>query len=229
MIGTIVNTAAIVTGSLIGSLFKKFLNDKTKEALLISVGLCSMAIGINIFSSSVSKSEIPVLFIIAIAIGTVFGTIFDIEGKFKKLTSKIGDEACLKGLQTAILLFCIGTLSILGPVQSALFHNNIFLFTNATLDFITSIILSCAFGIGIIWSALVLFLWQGSIYFLSLYAKNFISDSLFVELSIIGGILILSTSLSVLKIKDIKTMNLLPSLVVAPVIFLIVSFLKSLF
>lgn len=229
MTGTIINTLAIVFGSLIGSITKKGIKEKYQNSLFNSVGLCAACLGISMFVGSLSGSKYPVLFILAAALGTLIGTFFDLDGKFNKLTSKAGDESFSKGLSTAILLFCIGTLSVLGPVQSALYGDNTLLFTNAALDFVSSIILSCAYGIGIMWSALVLFLWQGSIYVLSLLAGNYVSAAFFNELSIVGGLLILSSGLNILKIKDLKTMNMLPSLFVVPVIWVLIHFAGKIF
>lgn len=226
MIGTIANTIGIITGTLIGSITKKGLKKEFETALFNSIGLCAACLGISTFCLSAPNSKYPVLFIICLAMGTLIGTAFDLDGKFNKLTSKIGGDDFAKGFSTAILLFCIGTLSILGPVQSALYGNNAFLYTNAALDFVTSIILSCAYGIGIMWSAAVLFLWQGSIYAVSLFLGEYISQSFFNELSIVGGILILSSGLSILKIKDLKTMNMLPSLVIVPILWLIINLIK---
>lgn len=229
MIGTIVNTLSIAAGVCIGSITKKGIKKEYEEALFNSIGLCAACLGISTFCSSITKSIYPVLFIICLALGTLIGTILNLDEKFNKLTSKIGGEGLVKGLQTAILLFCVGTLSILGPVQSALYGNNTFLFTNATLDFVTSIILSCAYGFGIIYSAIVLFVWQGLIYSASLYLGQYISTNFFNEISIVGSILILSSGLAILKIKDTKTMNMLPSLFVVPILWLIIHFVKLLF
>ena len=226
MIGTIANTIAIIIGSTIGGFTKKGLQEKYQTALFNAIGLCAFCLGISMFTNNLPNSKYPILFIIAMAIGTLIGTYFDLDGKFNRLTTKVGGESFAKGLSTAILLFCIGTLSILGPVQSALYGNNTLLYTNATLDFVTSIILSCAYGIGIMWSGLVLFLWQGSIFALSLFIGKYISTAFFCELSIVGGLLILSSGLSILKIKDLKTMNMLPALFVIPVIWLILHFIK---
>lgn len=226
MIGTITNTIAIIAGSIIGGITKKGLSEKYQTALFNSIGLCASCLGICMFTNNLSNSKYPVLFIIAMALGTLIGTYFDLDNRFNRITSKVGGESFAKGLSTAILLFCIGTLSILGPVQSALYGNNTLLYTNATLDFVSSIILSCAYGIGIMWSGLVLFLWQGAIYLLSLFLGNHISTAFFCELSVVGGLLILSSGLSILKIKDLKTMNMIPSLIVVPIIWILIHLIK---
>ena len=123
---------------------------------------------------------------------------------------------------TGSLIFCIGTLSILGPVQSALYQDNTFLFTNATLDLVTSMVLASTYGVGMCLAAGILFLWQGSIYGLTLLLGNFITDTMMTELSIVGGFLIAMTGLAILQIKDCKTLNFLPALLV-PVIWCIVA------
>ena len=158
------------------------------------------------------------LFIVSLALGSVLGTSLDIDQKFQNLVARRGSEGLGQGLSTAILLFCIGTLSILGPIQSAIYGDETFLFTNGTLDLVTSMVLASTYGIGIAVSAIVLFLWQGGIYLGAGFLADFISDPFMVELSIVGGFLIAASGVSILKIKDFKTMNLLPALLV-PVLF----------
>ncbi|MDD5806766.1 MAG: DUF554 domain-containing protein [Eggerthellales bacterium] len=119
-----------------------------------------------------------------------------------------------EGLVTGCLLFCIGTLSILGPVQSALYADHTFLFTNAMLDLVTSAVLASTYGVGMCLAAGVLFAWQGSIYGLTLLLGDFISATMMTELSIVGGCLILMSGLSILQIKSFKTLDFLPALIV---------------
>ena len=157
MLGTIVNVSAILTGSVIGSFLTKGVNERYKTALFDGLGLATVGLGGNAFVSNMPKTTYPVLFIASIAIGTVIGTWLDIDGRFHKLlASAKGGSKLAEGLSTAILLFCIGTLSILGPIESRLNGNNTYLFTNATLDFVSSIILGSAYGMGIALAALVL-------------------------------------------------------------------------
>ena len=163
-------------------------------------------------------SQYPVLFIVSLAVGSIIGTGLDIDAKFQRIVDARGGSGLGQGLSTAILLFCIGTLSILGPIQSALYGDETFLFTNGTLDLVTSMVLASTYGIGIAFAAGVLFLWQGGIYLGASFLTEFISDTFMTELSIVGGFLIAASGFSILKIKDFKTMNLLPSLLV-PVIF----------
>lgn len=129
-----------------------------------------------------------------------------------------------EGLSTAILLYCIGPLSMLGPVISALKGDNTFLFTNSTLDIVSSMIFASTYGIGMLLAAPVLFLWQGMFYAVATFSSTAISNALMAELLIVGGLMITASGLSLLELKDCKTLNLLPSLLVPVIWFVIKGF-----
>lgn len=218
MIGTIANTSTILIGSLIGSSLKRGIGERYKSIMMDSMGLVATALGINSIVQAMPQSKYHVLFIVSLAAGGVIGTRLDLASAFNRAVGRIsGGSNLAQGLSTAILLFCAGTLSILGPMQSALQGDNTYLFTNAILDGITSIVLSSTFGIGMSIAAGVLFCWQGSIYLLARFIEPFITDALMTEISLVGGILILSSGLGILGIKEIKTLNLLPALLVPAV------------
>ena len=228
MLGTIVNTFTIVAGSVVGHFAKKGINEKYRKVLFTAMGLAAMVLGFSTVSNNLPKSEYPVLFIVSLALGGIVGTMLDIAGRFDRLVARFSSSNLSQGLATGILLYCIGALSIVGPVMSALYGDNTFLFTNATLDFVTSAVLATTYGVGMILAAPVLFLWQGSIYLVTSIAGNIIPDALVTEISVTGGVLIASSGLSILEIKDCKTMNLLPSLLV-PVMFFLLKYLWFLF
>ena len=227
MIGTIVNTATIIVGGVIGALLHRGIKDKYKEVLYTGLGLASLAIGLNATISHFSQSEYPVLFIVSLAVGGVVGTALDIDGHFKRLVDKYSKQGKTKknrladGLATAILLYCIGPLSMLGPVISALKGDHTFLFTNATLDFVSSMVFASTYGIGMILAAPVLFCWQGMFWVVAHISASAISDALMAELLIVGGLLITGSGLSLLQLKDCRTLNLLPALLVPVIWFLI--------
>lgn len=227
MIGTIVNTGAILIGSTAGSLLKRGINEKYSDALFAAIGLAAAGIGINSFVKYMPQSEYPVLFIVSLAVGALIGTALRIDDRFKALTERGsgGDSRLSEGLSTGILLYCIGALSILGPIQSALYQDHTLLFTNATLDLVTSMILASSYGIGMILAAPVLFCWQGSIYLLALYLGNFMSDGMMADLSVVGGFLIMSSGLGILKIRSFKTLDMLPSLLVPVIWYTLVSWI----
>ena len=224
MLGTIANTGAILMGSIVGSTLKKGIGEKYKTVMMDSMGLAAAALGINSITEAMPQSRYHVLFIVSLAIGGLIGTRLDLAAAFDRAVGKIsGGSNLSQGLSAAILLFCAGTLSILGPMQSALQGDNTYLYTNAILDGITSMVLSSTFGVGIVIAAAVLFCWQGSIYLLASVIEPFITDALMNEISLVGGILILSSGLGILGIKQIRTLNLLPALLVPPAVIAVLT------
>jgi len=223
MLGTIVNTACILTGSVVGSLLKRGLGEKYRNVLYWAMGLSSIALGVSTFTQNLPKSDFPVLFILSLAIGGIIGTALNLDGRTKALIARRGGEGLANGLISACLLFCVGTFSIVGPILSATTGDNTFLYTNATLDLVTSMVFAATYGIGIAISAGILFCWQGFFYLLGKLAAEspLLQGTLVYELSIVGGVLILSSGLSLLNIKDCKTLNYLPALLI-PVLWCLI-------
>ena len=222
MIGTFVNMGTIVAGSLIGGLLKRGLSREMNDTLMDVMGLAAFGIGINSVVQNMPKSQYPVLFIVSLAIGCVLGLLLRIDDRVSRLTNRApGGGQLGQGIVTGCLIFCIGTLSILGPVQSAMYRDHTLLFTNASLDFVTAMVLASTYGVGMALAAVVLFLWQGGIYGLTLLAGNVITDSMMAELSIVGGFLIAMSGLSIMKVKDFKALNFLPALIV-PVVWCLI-------
>lgn len=231
MIGTIVNTACIIAGSLLGATLKRGIKPQYQTALYNAMGLCAFVLGVNACVQNLPKSDYPVLFVVSLAVGSLVGYMLRLSERFSFLVEKLGKKSgnikekssLAEGLSTGILLYCVGTLSMLGPVMSALNGDNTYLFTNATLDFVTSAVLASTYGFGMIWAAPVLFLWQGMFYLIALFSSDFISQSLMTELSIVGGVLIAASGMSILGVKDCKAVNMMPSLLI-PVFFFIIRF-----
>lgn len=242
MLGTIVNTTCIIVGSTVGSFLRKGVKEEYQTALYNALGLSSILLGANAFVHHMPDSKYPVLFIVSMALGSVIGYALKLDRKFNLLVEKLksssrkdkyvsqqSDSSASKsqplaeGLSTGILLYCIGTFSMLGPVLSALQGDNTYLFTNATLDLVSSAVLASTYGIGMIWAAPVLFCWQGMFYLIAKMSEDAISPDLICELSIVGGILIAGAGINILKLKEIKTLNMLPALAIPPVFFIIKS------
>ncbi len=221
MLGTLVNTATIVIGSAVGALARRGLGKRYQEILYAAMGLAAVGIGVNAIVTSMSQSIYPVLFIASLAIGGVLGTAIDIDGRFSRFVSKRSKdgEGLAQGLSTAIMIFCIGALSILGPINSALYGDETYLLTNATLDLVTSMVLASSFGFGIAFAAIVLFCWQGAIWLLAGFLAPFLDGGLMVEITLVGGFMIPASGLGILKVKEIPVMNLLPALFIPPLWF----------
>ena len=224
MYGTIFNASMIVVGSVIGNLFKSKLAFKFQTVLMEALGLAAVMIGIHTVIEPLDKSTLPVLFIISLAIGGILGTMWDLQGHFDRIVQRFTNSELSAGLATAVLLFCFGSLSILGPINAALDHDYSFLLTNGVLDLITSIVLGAAYGLGIAWGAVVLLGWQGSLYVLALVFRSALSPALLNELMIVGGVLIFASGLSILEIKKINTLNFLPALLVPPLVLGVLHF-----
>ncbi|MDF2613856.1 MAG: hypothetical protein K0S71_1642 [Clostridia bacterium] len=226
MLGTIVNTAAIVIGSILGLLLKggiaKRFNDMIMKALALSV----LYIGI----SGSLKSTDTLLLILSLIIGAIVGEWADIdkwlnnlgqtiETKFKKI-SKGGNIA--EGFVSASLLFCIGSMAIVGSIQSGLEGNHTMLFIKSMLDGITSIIYASSMGVGVIFSGAAVFLYQGVITLAAGFLGNVLQDAQIANVTGIGSILIMGLGLNMLGVTKIKIANFLPAIFI-PMIYYIVS------
>ena len=235
MLGTIVNAATILIGGTFGAIVREGIGEKYKSAMFNALGLACLVLGMNASLPNMAKSEYPVMFILSLAIGGLIGTRLDLAGRIDKLNAKMNAKSKketngLQGLVTGLLLYCIGTFSIVGPVLSALSPSqgwafgesgNTYLYTNATLDLVTSAVLSASYGWIMLLAAPVLFCWQGMFYAIAYFFGDGMPEPMRVELSIVGGVLIVSSGLGILGIKDCKTVNLLPSLLVPVVFYLI--------
>ncbi len=232
MLGTYVNTVVIIIGSIFGLLIKKGLKEKYKTIIMHGVSLSVLFIGISTTLNGILNGGEPILFIISLVVGGVIGEWIDIDNRLHKLgdylQSKVGtgEHNIAKGFVTASLIFCIGTMAILGSLESGLQGKHDMLYAKSVLDGVTSIILTSTLGIGVAFSAFAVLIYQGSITLLAKFIEPILTTEIIREISIIGGILIFSLGLSLLDIKKIKTANLLPAILIPPIYYLL---LKPLF
>ena len=203
MLGTIVNTCTILIGGAFGAIVREGIGEKYKSAMFNALGLACLVLGMNASLPNMAKSEYPVMFILALAIGGVIGTRLDLSGRIDRMNAKLNAKSgkennSLNGLVTGLLLYCIGTFSIVGPVLSALSPTqgwafgesaNTFLYTNATLDLVTSAVLAASFGWIMLLAAPVLFCWQGMFYAIAYFFGDGMPEPMRTELSIVGGVL----------------------------------------
>lgn len=216
MFGTVVNAVAIIVGSLVGMLFSRGIADNYKDILLSGVGLAVMLIGIK---SGLGSDDLMVV-IFSLIIGALMGEWLRIEyhlerlGNFieKKVASKTNDTSSVaRGFVTASLVFCIGSMAIVGSLESGLTGNHQILFAKSILDGVTSIVFASAMGIGVMFSAVAVFLYQGTITLCAFFVKDFMKPEVIDQMSSVGGMLILAIGLNMLKISKIKVGNLLPA------------------
>jgi uncharacterized protein len=229
MLGNYVNTAVIVIGSLLGVLLHKGLKEEYKTIIMQAIGLSVLFIGATTaLSGLLNPDSEPILFIISLVIGGAVGELLRLEKALNKLGLMLqekvgsGEGNIARGFVTASLIFCVGTMAIIGSLESGLKGNHNMLFAKSVLDGITSMILASTLGIGVIFSAAAVFIYQGSIIVFAGMLEPILTVHVIREISIIGGILIFAIGLTMLEIKVIRTINLLPAIFVPVIYYLLI-------
>ena len=228
MIGVLINTATVIIGSLIGLVFKKGIPKKITDAIMIGIGLCVIYIGI----SGALKGENTLILIGSIFIGVLIGTWIDIdrritsavewvEKKFKKSTD--GAVSIAEGFVTASLLFCIGAMTIVGSLNAGLTGDIEMLLTKSVLDFISAAVLTVSLGIGVIFAAVFVLVFQGAIVLLAQFLQPILTPSSIAEITCAGSIMIIALGLNIIGVTKIKVANYLPAIIVAPIICWIIT------
>ena len=222
MIGTIVNSVAVVIGCLIGFLIKGRLKTNISNTIMSGLGLCVLYIGV----SGALKGEDTLLMIICIVIGALIGELIDIDKWLSRLgeiierkVNKVGKSniAIAEGFVSASLLFCVGAMAIVGSLESGLRGNHDTLFAKSLLDGVTSIILTSTLGIGVIFSAVTIFIYQGLITLGAGMLANVLSESVINNMTAVGSLLIIGLGFNILGITKIKVANMLLA-VILPVL-----------
>ena len=217
--GTLVDAVGVVIASILGGFIGKHMSDRYKNILLAMLGFIALSVGLESFCSYMPKSHYAVLFIIAMIVGTVLGTWWDLDGKVNSLSGK-GSAGLVRSVVTELTLSCLGALPIVGCIMAATTHNFTFLFVNASLDFVMVMILAAADGMGMMICAPLIFIYQSIIIIIALFARQWLSTDLITEIAMLGGLMVASSGLSLLQLKDLKTTNQMPALLV-PIIFFV--------
>lgn len=214
MLGTIVNALAIAAGTALGLILKSGIRENYRETIMNAVALSVLLIGMI----SAIKTNDLLLLIFSLAIGSIIGEALKIEDRLEGLGRIIesktssNDGSVAKAFVTSSLVFCVGSMAIVGSIESGLTGNHQTLFAKAVLDGICSIFLSSTLGFGVAFSAVAVLIYQGIITLASASLKSFLSDGMIREISAIGGVLIMAIGLNMLKIKKIKVGNMLPAI-----------------
>lgn len=220
MLGTIVNVGAIIIGSLIGILIRNGIKDEYKKTVMDGIGLSVIVIGIM----GGIKSQNITLVIGSIVVGSILGEIIGIEKKLNGLGDKMEksfgkeDSDFSKGFVTATLVYCIGAMAIVGSLESGLMNNHNTLFAKSALDGISAVIFASTLGIGVAFSAIPVLIYQGTITFLAGSLKDILTPDVIIEMSAVGGILIMAIGMNILEIKKIRIGNMLPAIFI-PIIY----------
>lgn len=227
MLGTVVNSLAIIGGCLIGLIVKGRLTEKISTNIMNGLALCVLYIGI----SGALKGQDTLQIIICIAIGALIGEIVDIDKKLndlgdmieKKINNKrksTSDEkiSISEGFVTSSLLFCVGAMAVVGSLQSGLQGDNSTLFAKSILDGVSSIIFASSLGIGVMLSSIAILIYQGSIALLAGCLSSVLTDSVISNMSAVGSLLIVGLGFNMLGATKIKVANLLPAIFL-PIIY----------
>lgn len=227
MLGTIVNALAIFAGSLGGylilQLFKEGIPERINDTIMKGMALCVLLIGI---SGALEYKQI-LLVILSIAIGGIIGEIIDVDKQIKRLGDNLERKlngrggTVSQGFVTASLLFCVGAMAVMGSLESGLNGNHEILFAKSIIDGITAAVFTTTLGIGVAFSAISVFLYQGTITIGAIYLKDLLTAAVVSDMSAIGGLLIIGIALNMMGVTKIKVANLLPAVFI-PIVYQII-------
>jgi len=226
-LGTIVNAAAIIAGGAAGLVFKKILSKRITDTVMHGVALAVLIIGIGgalNAAFTIADGEIGfdhiLIMIISLAVGAVIGEVIKIESKLdsfagfcEKKFTKSGEESTFaQGFITATLVFCVGSMAVVGSLEDGINGNSDILFAKSTLDGITSMVFASTLGIGVLFSALTVGVYQGAITLLAIVVAPYLSETAVTQMSFIGSVLIMAIAMNMLQITKIKVGNMLPAI-----------------
>lgn len=224
MIGTIINVILVVVGGIVGLLFGGKLPQRVREAVLSILGLFTMGLGLQMFL----ETNNVLIVLAALLAGTLLGEWWEIESwlerfgetlkaRFSKVSGRQDLSRFVEGFLTASILFCVGPMAILGSIQDGLTGDFSLLATKAMMDGFAALAFASTMGLGVIFSSIAVFLFQGGISLLAVQVQNVITAAMIAEMSAAGGVILTGIALSnILNIRKIRTGNALPALFLAP-------------
>jgi uncharacterized protein len=229
LLGTIVNTLSIIVGSLIGLLLRGGIPERYSRTIMHAIGLAVVLIGLK----TAFETHAILVVIISLAIGSMIGELFRIEDRLEQLGHWIGSRlskdstGIAKGFVSTSLLYCVGAMAIVGAMESGLTGNHQTLFAKSMLDGIGSVLFASTLGIGVLFSAVSVFVYQGLITLAASSLKQFLLPDIVSQMSAVGGLLIMAIGVGLLEIKKIKIGNMLPAIFI-PLVYQILKHLYGL-
>jgi len=220
LLGTIVNTLAIIAGSLLGIVFRGGIPNKYQVTIMQAISLAVILIGLKM----AFKTDAILLVIFSLVIGSIFGEFLKIEDRLENLGKRLetkfakGGDGIAKGFVVASLVYCVGSMAIVGSMESGLTGNHQTLFAKSALDGLSSIIFASTFGIGVLFSSISVFVYQGILTLTSTLMKPFLIAPVINQMSGVGGLLIMAIGFNLLEIKIIRVGNMLPAIFI-PLIY----------
>lgn len=222
--GVIVNTLAIVVGGLIGTFANRLISKKIGDLIMSALPIVVLVLGVQF---SISSGNILIV-ILSLIIGAILGESIDIDKKLEgfgeKVQSKLkgGDSNFSSAFVSTTLIYCVGSMAILGSIESGINMDHSIIYTKAILDGVSAIFFASSLGIGVVFSALSVFVYQGLLTLVAGYVAPFLTTAVIIEMSATGGILLIGLSLTMLGIKKIKVANLLPAIFLPIIIMMFI-------
>ncbi len=219
MIASVVNAALVLLGSLAGLFFGNKIQDKYTTAITMALGLCVGMIGLT----SVIETEDTLCVILCMVIGTVAGELLRLEDRLdrlgetlkSKLTKGRGNSRFTEGFMSATLLFCVGSMAVMGSMEAGIHHDYTILLSKSVIDCVVAVTLAASLGMGVCFSAASVLLYQGVLTLLFLWVGPFLPDAVITEMSAVGGLLILGISINMLGLlgeRRVPVGNMLPAI-----------------
>ena len=227
MLGVLVNVATVLLGGCVGLVCKRGIPKRLTDAVMLGLGLCTVYIGID----GALAGENALVVIAAMVLGAIVGTLLDIDGAINRLGAWVeckfrrgeGEKVSLaEGFVTASLLFCVGSMTVVGSLNAGILGDNQMLFTKATLDLVSSMMLASSLGIGVLLSAGTVFVIQGGLVLLAGVIAPFMNAGAINEMTCAGSLLIVMIGTNLMGITKIKVADYLPAIVFAPLIYNII-------
>lgn len=227
-LGTLVNTAAVILGGVLGLLLKNGIAKRFEKILMQALGLSTIFIGISgvlkhmlVVEAGSLSVQGTMLLIFSLVIGSLIGQLLDIETKMEVLGQKLktlakvkNDNRFVEGFVTTSLIICVGAMAIVGAMEDGLTGDSSMLIAKSLLDFVLVMILAAAYGIGAAFSAIPIFVYQGLITLIAALFGSVISDVLIAELSFVGNALVFCVGVNLVREKTFSVANMLPSLLI---------------
>jgi len=227
MLGVLVNTGAIIVGSLVGLLVNKGIPKRFSGAIMTALGLCTIFIGI----SGALQVENLIVLAASLVLGVAAGTALKLDDRLSSLGKKLelrfakpgGEEdktSIAQGFVSGTLLFCVGAMAIVGSINSGLLGDHSVIYAKSTLDLVASAMLAVSLGIGVIFSAVSVFIYQGLLVLLAQLLRPVLDNpALLAELSGVGSLIIVALGLNLMGVTKVKVADFLPAIILAPFIF----------
>jgi len=232
-LGTGVNVVAIIAGGAAGLVLKRFLSTRITDTITQAIGFAVIIVGVGgtlsnsfIIVDGGISTQFTLLMIISLAVGSLAGELIDIEAKLdsfaklceKRFAPKDSSSTFAQGFITASLIFCVGAMAIVGAIEDGINQNTDILFAKSALDTVIAMVLASVLGVGVLFSAAAILIYQGSITLIASFIAPYMSDELITQMSLVGSVLIIGIGFNLLKITSVRLGNMLPAIFI-PVVY----------